>query len=318
MSLDRLLILIEIVLMSTILFASSSKSQMENFLIKPASLEQAILGIVALNLMLVDDISCKISNVEWDPNLIDTSALPIIHYHMNLLTEVPTLELDEPFVDMSPYGIYKFLVTNNIQTSLEKVAQDMVNVVRQIKFREDLFKQLIPPEIKLENCYGIHVAGTDNYNRMEIKDRMRKNLEEFTSTVSTFTCLIVSDDPKYTRTLTTQLKIIKKRNSFLDIQMYSIDTNVVPPALVRDYPQFKEHFVMYCLSKCKGLLQVMEHSDFSLLAAFMSQIPLFAFDNSDTLSLWKPCLRLVTNGVEKDHVIDTVELEGTFTRIFSS
>lgn len=320
---ERLAILFEIFVIATILVVVSSRRKViaENFLVRPSNVEQAIIGIVALSTMLEGNLECKISNVEWDPNLIDTSELPLIHYRMSKFSQIPELKLDDPFKEMSPYGVYKFCLENNIHVSPEKVAKDMIAAANAIKFREHMFQGFLPQGVNLQECYCIHVSLTgDNYTPRQLSDKLLANIKKLTSKTSTFKCLVIAENEKNTKSFINALKLVTKniyRETHIETETYSIDFEALPDKLIHDYPDFKTHFMLYCMMKCLAIVQIVEPSDLSLLAAFMSQKPLHTYENNDALTLWKPCIRLVADGVEHDHVIDTVELEGTFSRIFS-
>ena len=135
---------------------------------------------------------------------------------------------------------------------------------------------------------------------------MSKLINDISNTIMigiTDTFFICSDNLEW-KYIVTQ-KMIETANE-LKKQIRIIDYKLDPED-ERNYPGIKAVTDMFCLSRCKAVLQGTKYSTFSILASLIGDNELrnYHCDKTDNtlLHLWRPCLTLNTNKWDGDEAL---------------
>ena len=189
-----------------------------------------------------------------------------------------------PSSSLSPYKVYKFINKLNNTISFKKISNDFVVYSKKIIHPSDIILRNIPKDI--ENAYGIHLRKSDKVkNNCDIRHentikefkiltfKLLEDVENIIINEIDVKFLIVSDDDIWKKKISNViLNISNKYNK--QIKLINIDYNNKD-----NYSQYNSVLDMFCLSKCKEILQGVKYSTFSILASLLGNNKLRNYSN---------------------------------------
>lgn len=226
-------------------------------------------------------------------------------------------------ITMTPYSVYKIL---NEKVNFKELVDLYIHYASLIELNEEI-AQYIPSY--LDKCTAIHLRRTDKINdytssftanNNETDIIMKRIIDYINNDINMneeSNYYILSDDPEYLETFRNNvIELGKKHNKKVNI--YILTEKEIPETILKKYKGAFSGFELFCMSKCKAIIQGTKHTNYSLLASLISQKPLYNFNdytNKWVLLLWKPCLNLYIQDKHYDHIIDMNELKNTFDSI---
>jgi hypothetical protein len=217
---------------------------------------------------------CNNSTYAWgianyDIRLFNFNEITISDDKCNFYVKSPN-----PSASLCPYKVYDFIKQFLNEITFEQISNDFVKYSKQIISPSEIISSQIPNGI--ENAYGIHLRKSDKLNNMcdirhentfvEFEIIVNKLLDDVKNIIISEeepTFLIVSEDNNW------KLEIINIINNFSNqnnkqITILDIDYNGK-----NDYCNYNSVLDMFCLSKCKEILQGVKYSTFSILASLL-------------------------------------------------
>lgn len=198
-------------------------------------------------------------------NDVDVDEAPTCNFYVNS---------PNPSSSLCPYKVYRFIENFLPEITFEQISNDFVVESKKIISPSQLILSHIP--VGIERAYGIHLRKSDKVSdmcdirhentRSEFTLIINKLLEDVKNIILTETepmFLIVSEDDQW-----------KKEVSRM-VSMMSENANKPIKILNLDYTNENNHFNyssvldMFCLSKCKEILQGVKYSSFSILASLL-------------------------------------------------
>jgi hypothetical protein len=178
-----------------------------------------------------------------------------------------------PSSSLCPYKVYEFIKTFLPEISFEEISNDFIHQAKKIIKPSDIILSKIPEDI--QNAYGIHLRKSDKVaNNCDIK--YENTITEFeiitnhllndirTITEDNPTFLIVSEDNNWKNQIQEIIINISNENN-KTIKILEIDYSDYN----NDYNNYNSVLDMFCLSKCKEILQGVKYSTFSILASLL-------------------------------------------------
>jgi hypothetical protein len=178
-----------------------------------------------------------------------------------------------PSSSLCPYKVYEFIKNFFPEITFEKISDDFIKYSKIIKPSEVILSK-IPRNI--ENAYGIHLRKSDKVKNIgdithentinEFQIIIGKLLDDVKNIIITEeepTFLIVSEDREWKSKMINIINDISK-DALKQIKIIDIDYDT-------EYKYYNYNSVldMFCLSKCKEILQGVKYSTFSILASLL-------------------------------------------------
>jgi len=187
-------------------------------------------------------------------------------------------------ITFCPYRVYEFIKQFLDEITFEQISNDFVEYSKKIIQPSEIILSKIPNNI--ENAYGIHLIKSDKVNNMgdmrhensisEFKIIIKKLLDDVKNIIISEeepTFLIVSEDNNWKLDIQNIITYISKNNNkqikIIDIN-YDNDDN---------YSNYNSVLDMFCLSKCKEILQGVKYSTFSILASLLGNNKIRNYSN---------------------------------------
>ena len=189
-----------------------------------------------------------------------------------------------PSASLSPYKVYEFIKNFSNEVTFEKISNDFVEYSKKIIQPSEIILSKIPNDIN--KAYGIHLRKTDKVNnsgdirhenRMDefiiIINRLLNDVRNIIISEEDPTFLIVSEDDDWKYEITNIIKNISNTNNKqIKIIELNYHTNT-------KYHNFNSVLDMFCLSKCKEILQGVKYSTFSILASLLGNNKMRNYSN---------------------------------------
>jgi len=177
---------------------------------------------------------------------------------------------------LCPYKVYVFLTKFLPNISFEQISNDFVLYAKDIIKPSEIILSKIPNDIT--KAYGIHLRKSDkvqNNNKIDIRhistqnefhlitNKLLGDVEGIIIKEEDPIFLIVSEDDNWKNEITSIIHRIAIKNK-KQIKILNIDyTNE------NNYNNYNSVLDMFCLSKCKEILQGVKYSTFSILASIL-------------------------------------------------
>jgi hypothetical protein len=179
--------------------------------------------------------------------------------------------------ELCPYKVYIFLKNILPEVTFEEISNSYIQYSKEIIKPSEIILSKIPPHI--ENAYGIHLRKTDKVKEClysfnfghensikEFEIIKYKLLEDVLSIIlieEEPTFLFVSEDDKWKNEITDEVKkmsfSVNKKIKIINLD-YTTEIN---------YNNYNSVLDMFCLSKCKEILQCVKYSSFSVVASLI-------------------------------------------------
>jgi len=215
----------------------------------------------------------------------------------------------DAIVSITPYCVYQKLKSENISVSFQEVSELFIKIAKNIQPSE-LISNYIPSNI--ENAYGIHLRKSDKVKENpDIRHEMSPSenvllMDKLLTTISDIIKVeempvfyVTSEDNDHKNQFSDSIKNIAKGKSKL-VTILEIDETI--PENIKSICNYSSVLDLFCLSKCKTIIQGTRYSAFSVVAALLGNqkiINLSRHLESDHLCimyLWNSVLTI--NGVK--------------------
>jgi len=176
-----------------------------------------------------------------------------------------------PSSSLCPYKVYEFIKKFLHEITFEQISNDFVEYSKKIIKPSEIILSKIPNNI--EKAYGIHLRKSDKLNNMGdirhtnkinefviITNKLLNDVENIIMSEEEPTFLIVSEDNNW------KLEIINVINNISNKQIKILDIDYDNK---NSYCNYNSVLDMFCLSKCKEILQGVKYSTFSMLSSLL-------------------------------------------------
>jgi hypothetical protein len=227
-------------------------------------------------------------NNNYDLRLFNFSDITISDNICNYYVNAPN-----PSTCLCPYKVYKYVKEYFHEITFEQISKDFAIYSQKIIKPSDIILSKIPNNI--EQTYGIHLRKTDKINNGgnlchensidEFNFIIQKLLEDVESIIDIeyeAKFLIVSEDKDWKIEILNQIMDISKKKNKTVIIINIDYTNE------HNYSNYISVLDMFCLSKCKEILQGVKYSTFSILASLLGNGKLRNYANA--LDTYPYCL----------------------------
>lgn len=210
----------------------------------------------------------------YDLRLFNFNDITISNDPCNFYVRSPN-----PSASLSPYKIYEFVRPFIPEITLEKVSKDFVYTAKRIISPSEIIKSYIPEGI--ENAYGVHLRKSDKltnhgdirfenlFNEFQIiTDKLTEDINFIIDAEPDAKFIIVSEDTIWKNEIT-EIILNKRKGSIIYID-YNHN---------HEYANFASILDMFCLSRCKEILQGVKYSSFSILSSILGTNKLRNYSN---------------------------------------
>lgn len=208
-------------------------------------------------------------NNNYDPRLFDFTGFAISDTDGPFFVNSPN-----PSASLCPYKVYEFLRTFLPNITFEQVSNDFIELSKQLIQPTSLISSNIPKN--LERAYGIHLRKSDKVNNWcdirhenpihEFEIIINKLLEDVHKIIleeEEPAFLLVSEDDVWRQQVG---NIILGLSATYNKPIKLIDIDYGHEG---EYSNYNSVLDMFCLSKCKEILQGVKYSTFSILASLL-------------------------------------------------
>jgi hypothetical protein len=190
---------------------------------------------------------------------------------MNGKTAYFHVHTPNPASSLSPYKVYQFVKQFLPDITFEKVSSLYNLHIKDIIKPSERILSKIPKGI--ENAYGIHLRKSDRISTLypdhmtsssEFDIITKKLLDDINTIImsnNTPTFLIVSEDNSWKNEMKNKIQSVVGRKSIKILEVDYSNPN--------KYSNYKSILDLWCLSKCKTILQGVKYSSFSILASLL-------------------------------------------------
>jgi hypothetical protein len=217
---------------------------------------------------------CNNANFAWGNNNYDTRL-----FNFNEITISDDkcnfyLNSINPSSSLCPYKVYEFIKKFLYEITFEQISNDFVECSKKIIKPSEIILSKIPNNI--EKAYGIHLRKSDKINNTcdirhentinEFKIITNKLLDDVKNIIISEKnpiFLIVSEDNNWKFEIINIITNISNNNN-KQIKILDIDY-----VTTTNYCNYNSVLDMFCLSKCKEILQGVKYSTFSILASLL-------------------------------------------------
>jgi len=218
-------------------------------------------------------------NNNYDTRLFNFNDIAISNDQCDFYVHSPN-----PSASLCPYKVYEFIKNFLPEITFEQISNDFIIYSKKIISPSEIILSQIPNGI--ENAYGIHLRKSDKINNRgdircensinEFEIITNKLLEDVTNIINSendVKFVIVSEDNNWKLEIKNIINDISNKNNkqitILDI-VYNNENNYCNNNSVLD---------MFCLSKCKEILQGVKYSTFSILASILGNKKIRNYSN---------------------------------------
>jgi hypothetical protein len=207
-------------------------------------------------------------NNNYDIKLFNFNEINISNDKCNFYVNSPN-----PSSSLCPYKVYEFIKKHKHDITFEHISNDFVEYSKQIIKPSEIILQNIPNNI--ENAYGIHLRKSDKLNNtgdirhenkinefVIITNKLLNDVKNIIISEEEPTFLIVSEDNDWKLEIINIINKISNNNK--PIKIINIDYNNK-----NKYCNYNSVLDMFCLSKCKEILQGVKYSTFSILSSLL-------------------------------------------------
>ena len=179
-----------------------------------------------------------------------------------------------PSSSLCPYKVYEFIKQFLDEITFEHISNDFVEYSKKIIQPSEIILSKIPNNI--EKAYGIHLRKSDKCNDMGdirhenkinefeiITNQLLNDVKNIIIFEEEPTFLIVSEDNNWKLEIINIINNISN-NTNKQIKILDIDYDTK-----NNYCNYDSVLDMFCLSKCKEILQGVKYSTFSMLSSLL-------------------------------------------------
>lgn len=184
----------------------------------------------------------------------------------------------DTIVSITPYSIYQKLKNEGFDVSFKEVSDMFIKIAKNIQPSEYI-SSYIP--VGIENSYGIHLRKTDKIKpNPDIRHEMSPHenfilinkliitIENMIENEENISFFITSEDNQHKQEFTNLINDIAKRKN-KNVTLLSIEENI--PQDIMSMNNFSSILDLFCLSKCKSIIQGVKYSAFSIVASLIGK-----------------------------------------------
>jgi hypothetical protein len=208
----------------------------------------------------------------WGNNNYDPRLFQFNHCLISKQPSPYYIKQSNPSVSLCPYQVYQFVSKFRPNLTFEKVSHDFMVYSKQIIKPSTIILSNIPKGI--QHAYGIHLRKSDKIktngnlrHEMALNDfeiithQLLKDVHTIIIRENNPTFLIVSEDPTWKQEISDRILSLAKDKPIQLLQINYHNPN--------HYSNYNSVLDMFCLSKCKAILQGVKYSTFSILASLL-------------------------------------------------
>ena len=278
--------------------------------------------------VIFDNNNSDISRNNYDIRLFNFNEITISDDICNFY-----LGYRNPGTTLGPYRVYEFIKQFLDEITFEQISNDFIEYSKIIIQPSEIILSKIPNNI--EKAYGIHLRKGDKINNMGdmrhensisefeiITNKLLDDVKNIIISEEEPTFLIVSEDNNWKleiQNCITNISINKnKQIKIIDIDYDNKD----------NYSNYNSVLDMFCLSKCKEILQGVKYSTFSILASLLGNNKLRNYskytDSYDICLIhsWSSVLEINNNNKNfdiehhKKNTIGSLNIDTNINKIF--
>ena len=176
-----------------------------------------------------------------------------------------------PSSSLCPYKVYEFIQQFIPEITFEQISTDFFTFSRKIITPSEIISSNIPSGI--EDAYGIHLRKSDrvtnhgdirhdtSYDEFEIiTTKLLEDVQHIINTVDDAKFVIVSEDDDWKNEITNRIKASSNKEITIIDVVHDNESK---------YSNYNSVLDMFCLSKCRAVLQGVKYSTFSILASIL-------------------------------------------------
>ena len=223
-------------------------------------------------------------NFAWGNNNYDTRLFNFNDIIISDDTCNFYLHSPNPSSSLCPYKVYEFISKFYPEITFEKISTDFVIYAKKIISPSPIILSKIPNEI--ENAYGIHLRKSDKVNNYPdirhenltsefeiITNKLLEDVKYIINNENDVKFVIVSEDNNWKHEIT---NIINNISTYNNKQITILEINYNNE---NNYCNYNSVLDMFCLSKCKSILQGVKYSTFSILASLLGNNKIRNYSN---------------------------------------
>lgn len=214
----------------------------------------------------------------YEPRLFHFNDLVINNGNCEYYIESPC-----PSSSLSPYKVFTFLKDFIPEITFEEVSSRFKIYAKEIIKPSDIILLKIP--YGLENAYGIHLRKSDKVEQIAcghqcsssykefviITEKVLEDVKHIISNEEDPIFLVVSEDENWKNKIKDIIRNIDENKKAKFVELDYANEN--------DYDNYKSVLDMFCLSKCKTIIQGVKYSTFSMLASILGNCKLVNYSN---------------------------------------
>ena len=218
-------------------------------------------------------------NNNYDLKLFNLKDISVSNNNCNFYINSPN-----PSTSLCPYKVYIFIKKFIPNISFVQISTDFILYAKDIIKPSEIIESKIPNDI--EKAYGIHLRKSDKVsNKVDIRhenlineffiitNKLLDDVKNIIVNEREPSFLIVSEDVNWKKEITDIIHSIGIKNN-KQLKILNIDyTNE------NNYNNYNSVLDMFCLSKCKEILQGVKYSTFSILASLLGNGKLRNYSN---------------------------------------
>ena len=231
------------------------------------------------NIIFHNDGNFAWGNNNYDMRLFNFNNIIISNDKCDFYVNSPN-----PSASLCPYKVYEFIIQFLPEITFEQISNDFVTFSKIIISPSEIILSNIPKGI--ESAYGIHLRKTDKLNNNGdithensinefeiITNKLLDDVNNIIKNENDVKFVIVSEDNNWKHEITNIITNISTNNNkhitILDIDY--VNKN--------NYCNYNSVLDMFCLSKCKTILQGVKYSTFSILASILGNNKIRNYSN---------------------------------------
>lgn len=185
-----------------------------------------------------------------------------------------------PSASLCPYNTYQFLLKHLSSITFDEVSASFIECGAKIIKPSPLIEAKMPTELNL--AHGIHLRSTDKVNNNGnnshentnrdmaiIMKALLDDVDRIINVEKDPLFLIVSEDKEWKNSVTDIIKHKSSRVRFLEINYETSES----------YENYESVMDMFCLSRCKQIIQGVKYSTYSILAVLIGEKKLVNYSN---------------------------------------
>lgn len=217
----------------------------------------------------------KCHKFAWGNNNYDNRLFKFNHIVISNQPCSYYIKQSSPSVSLCPYQVYEFISKFIPNITFEIISNDFIVYSKELIQPSNEIISNIP--IGIKNAYGIHLRKSDKIKKIHNKHTIRhqNTLSEFEIIISKLlddvkqiiidenepTFLIVSEDIEWKNEITNRVLSLANDKTIKILEINYNNPN--------HYSNYNSVLDMFCLSKCKEILQGVKYSTFSILASLI-------------------------------------------------